>query len=55
MKQLPRITEGAWVNPIRHGFRLQCCKCGLTHRFNFRLVKRGKGRMIEFQVFPDKR
>lgn len=35
---------GEWITPIRKGYRLMCCGCGLTHVVNHRLrVKRFSG------------
>lgn len=42
---------GEWVQPIRKGYRLMCCDCGLVHTINFRIHK-GK---IQFQVFRNNR
>lgn len=43
--------EGEWVRPVKEGFKLECCSCGYTHTFNFRIVEG----QIEYQVFVDKR
>jgi hypothetical protein len=48
-------AEGEWVYPKKRGYRLKCCKCGLVHVFNFKLVKRGNGKAILFQAFRDRR
>jgi hypothetical protein len=41
-----------WVQPIRDGYRMFCCDCGLCHEFQFRLVPigRGRGRKIQFRA-----
>ena len=26
-----------WVQPVRRGYLLACCDCGLVHRMNFRI------------------
>ena len=50
------LVPGEWTQPIRRGFRLGCCDCGLVHRMNFRLSKDKSGRnFIEFNVFRDER
>lgn len=33
-------TEGEWIQPIRKGYKLACCSCGLVHRVDFRVYKR---------------
>lgn len=45
---------GEWVQPIRRGYKMRCCDCGLVHRFNFRLWGRKRSH-IQFQVFRDER
>ena len=31
---------GEWVSPIRRGYKMQCCDCGLVHKMDFRCVWR---------------
>lgn len=26
-----------WVQPVRRGYRMQCCDCGLIHLVDFRI------------------
>jgi len=42
---------GQWVQPIRRGYKLACCDCGLVHRMDFRIYS---GR-VQFRVFRDER
>ena len=35
-----------WVRPIRKGYKLACCDCGLVHDVDFRI----KDRRVEFRV-----
>ena len=44
-------AEGAWVEPIRRGYKLACCDCGLVHRIDFRQ----RGSHLEFRVYRDNR
>jgi hypothetical protein len=46
---------GEWVQPRRRGYYMKCCDCGLVHRLNFRLVRHGRGRKIQFQAFRIKK
>ena len=46
-----RPDEGVWVQPVRRGYKMGCCDCGLVHRLDFRLVK---GR-TQFRAFRDNR
>lgn len=40
-------SAGEWVQPIRRGYRLACCDCGLVHLVDFRTHKR----RVQFRVF----
>lgn len=31
--------DGEWLQPVRQGYRLACCDCGLVHRVDFRVVR----------------
>lgn len=43
--------SGEWVQPIRRGYKLACCDCGLVHRLDFRIHK---GR-TQFRAFRNER
>lgn len=43
--------EGEWVQPVREGYKMQCCDCGLVHRVDFR-IREGR---VQFRVFRDSR
>ena len=34
-----QVKAGDWEQPVRRGYKLCCCDCGLVHRVNFRIVK----------------
>ena len=40
----PQVKAGEWVQPVRKGYRFQCCDCSLVHRLDFRVLKVGKNR-----------
>jgi hypothetical protein len=42
---------GQWVQPIRKGYRMACCDCGLVHTMDFRIHK---GR-AQFRAFRNNR
>ncbi len=42
---------GEWVQPIRKGYKLACCDCGLVHRMDFRIYRR----RAQFRAFRDTR
>lgn len=44
-----------WIRPVRKGYRLACCDCGLIHVIDSRLIAWGKGRKIVFRARRDNR
>jgi hypothetical protein len=50
------VVPGQWLQPIRRGYRLACCDCGLVHLVNFRTEKDKRGRhFIQVAFFRDER
>jgi hypothetical protein len=43
--------EGEWVEPVRVGYKMACCDCGLVHDMDFR-VRKGR---VQFRVFRNNR
>ena len=41
MKKYPKVKANDWVQPVRKGYRLACCDCGLVHEMDFR-IKNGR-------------
>ena len=40
-----------WIQPVRNGYRMICCDCGLSHEFQFRLIAYGDDkRKIQFRA-----
>lgn len=31
------VKAGEWVQPVRNGYKMACCDCGLVHVLDFRL------------------
>lgn len=47
-----QVYDGEWVQPIRKGYKVKCCDCGLVHTLNFKLITYGDGKhKIRFQAF----
>jgi len=46
---------GEWVRPVKRGYKLACCDCGLVHRMDFRHVAAPNGRFIQFRVYRENR
>ena len=42
---------GEWVRPVKRGYKLACCDCGLVHRIRFWV----KGKVLIFQAERDTR
>lgn len=40
-----------WVQPVRRGYKLSCCDCGLVHTMDFR-VRKGRA---QFRVSRNER
>ena len=55
MKKYPIVNAGEWVQPIRRGYGLACCDCGLVHTMDFRVIKNGRGTFIQFRAWRDER
>lgn len=28
-----------WIQPVKHGYKMQCCDCGLVHTMDFRIAE----------------
>ena len=48
-----QVYDGEWVQPVRRGYRMKCCDCGLVHRLDFRLLKNRRGSRIQFRAFRE--
>ncbi|HET7156086.1 MAG TPA: hypothetical protein VFI87_12040 [Hyphomicrobiaceae bacterium] len=44
MARYAQPGAGEWVQPVRRGYKLACCDCGLVHVLDFKLVKYGGGK-----------
>lgn len=44
--QFEQPTAGEWVQPVRGGYLMECCDCGLVHRLDFRVLKVHKNRKL---------
>lgn len=50
-KRFQRPLSGEWVQPVRRGYKLGCCDCGLVHRVDFRIHRN----RVQFRAFRDSR
>lgn len=48
------VNAGEWVQPRRKAYYMKCCECGLAHKLEFRLMKWGNGRKIQFRAWRTK-
>jgi hypothetical protein len=37
MARYTRPKDDEWVQPVRRGYKLCCCDCGLVHEMDFRI------------------
>ena len=44
------VKAGEWVQPVRKGYRMQCCDCGLVHVLDFMVIHTGRGATIKFRA-----
>jgi hypothetical protein len=47
--------SGEWEWPVRKGFKIGCCDCGLVHRFDFKFKKAPNGKSIMMKCVRDDR
>lgn len=45
------LSRDGWVSPVRKGYKMMCCDCGLVHRVDFRV----RGGVIQFRIERDNR
>jgi hypothetical protein len=43
--------EDEWVQPVKEGYKMCCCDCGLVHQMDFRI----KNKRVQFRVRRDNR
>lgn len=39
MRKYPQQYDDEWVQPIRRGYKMACCDCGLVHEMDFRIYR----------------
>lgn len=50
------VKPGEWIRPIRKGYKMRCCDCGLVHRLDFKVRRTPAGRsVIMFRAYRDER
>uniref|UniRef100_A0A6M3JAG3 Uncharacterized protein n=1 Tax=viral metagenome TaxID=1070528 RepID=A0A6M3JAG3_9ZZZZ len=49
MSKYKEEIAGRWITPVKKGYRMRCCDCGLVHKIDFR------GKNVQFRVFRDNR
>lgn len=54
-RKYPSVKDGQWVAPVKRGYRMRCCDCGLVHVIDFDHIPRGRGRKIIFRAWRDER
>lgn len=51
MASYEKPKAGQWVQPVRRGYKIACCDCGLVHTMDVRIYQ---GR-VQFRVFRNER
>ena len=51
MAAYEKPEAGEWVQPVRRGYKLACCDCGLVHTVDVR-VRAGR---VQFRAFRNER
>ena len=54
MKYKPE-TAGKWIYPVKRGYKMMCCDCGLVHTIDFDHIPYGNGRKIRIRAWRDNR
>lgn len=54
-KWMPKITSSEWVQPKRKYYYMGCCDCGLVHKIEFALAKRGARNFILLRAWRDEK
>ena len=49
-KSLKQAVDREWIQPVKNGYLMGCCDCGLVHRMDFRIVSREKNGKTERKV-----
>lgn len=47
------LEDGVWIHPVKRGYKIRCCDCGLVHKMDFEHVPYGRRQKIIFRVFRD--
>jgi hypothetical protein len=50
-----QAKNGEWLRPVKKGYKMACCDCGLVHKMEFAHVPYGNGRKIVFRAWRDER
>lgn len=50
---LPQYYDGVRVYPAMKGFVTECCDCGLTHVWDFKIGHKGKRHWLSFKARVD--
>lgn len=50
-----KVKPNEWVYPVKRGYKMACCDCGLVHIIDFDHIKCGRGRKIRLRARRDNR
>jgi hypothetical protein len=49
-RKYPVIKDNQLVQPVRRGYRLACCDCGLVHDMDFIIKRYGRFTKLRFRA-----
>ena len=38
-RRYKKVKAGEWQQPVKRGYKLVCCDCGLVHHMDFRVYR----------------
>ncbi len=61
MAKYQKAKAGEWIQPVRSGYKMMCCDCGLVHKMDFRhvvkvrkdMVLPTRGGKVQFRAWRD--
>jgi len=55
MARYPHPKAGEWIHPVKRGYKMACCDCGLVHVVDFDHIPWGRGRKVVIRAWRDER
>lgn len=55
MAKYPTVKDGELIKPVRKGYMMACCDCGLVHRMNFYILPYKSGKGVFLRAWRDEK